>query len=103
MLTTTERKLLTLALDLAAFEAEADLVATRFARSLRQRGLPIIGGRKSWAVSSANAAMRNYVSLIKEGVGIHVFLTRSVFGDGILCTLLLRASVAKSTSAPLRC
>ena len=102
MLTTTERKLLTLALDPVALEAEADLAATRFARSLRQRGLPIIGRRKSWAVSSVNAAMRNCVSIIKVVVGIHVLLTRSLFGGGIPRRLLLRVSLAKSTSAVLR-
>jgi hypothetical protein len=41
----TERKLLTLALDPAAFGVEADVAATRFARSLPQRGLPIVGRR----------------------------------------------------------
>ena len=102
MLTTTERKLLTLALDPVALEAEADLAATRFARSLRQRGLPIIGGRKSWAVSSANAAMRNYVSVTKEVVGIRVRLTRSLFDDGIPRKWPLRVWLAKATSAVLR-
>jgi hypothetical protein len=38
----------------------------------------------------------------KEVVGIHVLLTRSLFGGGILRRLLLRVSLAKSTSAPLR-
>src|SRR5262249_46013067 len=38
----------------------------------------------------------------KEVVGIHDPLTRSLFGDRILSRLLLRASLAKSTFAPLR-
>ena len=38
----------------------------------------------------------------KEAVGIHDPLTRSLFGDRILSRLLLRASLAKSTFAPLR-
>ena len=38
----------------------------------------------------------------KEAVGIHVLLTRSLFGDGIPRTLLLRVSRAKPTSAPSR-
>ena len=38
----------------------------------------------------------------KEVVGIHVLLTRSLFGDGIPRRLLLRVSLAKPTSAPLR-
>src|SRR6516225_3739908 len=83
-------QLLTLALDPAAFGVEADLAATRFARSLRQRGLPIIGRRKSWAVSLANAAMWNYVSITKEAVGLR--LTRSPFGGGTPRKLPLRVS-----------
>ena len=38
----------------------------------------------------------------KEVVGIHVLLTRSLFGGDILRRLLRRVSLAKSTSAPLR-
>ena len=38
----------------------------------------------------------------KEVVGIHDVLTRSLFGDGIPRRLLLRVSLAKPTSAPLR-
>ena len=38
----------------------------------------------------------------KEVVGIHDLLTRSLFGGGILRRLLLRVSLAKPTSAPLR-
>ena len=38
----------------------------------------------------------------KEVVGIHVLLTRLLFGGGIPSRLLLRVSVAKPTSAPLR-
>ncbi len=39
--------------------------------------------------------------IIKEAVGIHVLLRRSLFGDGILRRLLPRVSLAKPTSAPL--
>ena len=39
----------------------------------------------------------------KEAVGIHVLLTRSLFGGGILRRLLLRVSPVNSTSAPWRC
>jgi hypothetical protein len=39
----------------------------------------------------------------QEAAGIHVLLTRSLFGDGILRRLLLRVSLAKLTSAPVRC
>jgi hypothetical protein len=39
----------------------------------------------------------------KEVVGIHVPLTRSLFGDGTPRRLLRRVSLTKSTSAPLRC
>ena len=41
--------------------------------------------------------------ITREVVGIHVLLTRSLFGDGILRRLLLRVSLAKPTSAVLRC
>jgi len=40
--------------------------------------------------------------ITKEVAGIHVLLTRSLFGDGIPRRLLLRVSRAKPTSAPLR-
>jgi hypothetical protein len=39
--------------------------------------------------------------IIKEVIGIHVLLTRSLFGGGIPRRLLLRVSLAKLTSAPL--
>jgi hypothetical protein len=39
---------------------------------------------------------------VKEVVGIHVLLTRSVSGDDILHRFLWRVSLAKPTSAPLR-
>jgi hypothetical protein len=42
------------------------------------------------------------LGIIKEVVGIHVLLTRSLFGGGIPRRLLLRVSLAKSTSVPLR-
>jgi hypothetical protein len=38
----------------------------------------------------------------KQVAGIHVLLTRSLFGGDILHRLLRRVSLAKSTSAPLR-
>jgi len=38
----------------------------------------------------------------KEVVGIHVLLSRLLFGDGTPSRLPLRVSLAKSTSAPLR-
>jgi hypothetical protein len=38
----------------------------------------------------------------REVVGIHVLLARSLFGGDITRNLLRRASLAKSTSAPLR-
>jgi hypothetical protein len=38
----------------------------------------------------------------KKVSGIHVRLTRSLFGGGILRRLLRRVSLAKPTSAPLR-
>jgi hypothetical protein len=41
-------------------------------------------------------------AVIKEVIGIHVLLTRSLFGDGILRRLIRRVSLAESTSAPLR-
>jgi len=102
MLTTTERKLLTLALDLAAFEAEADLAATSFARSLRQRGLPIIGRRKSGPSHRRTPRCGTAFSIIKEATGIPVLRTRALFGDGIPRRLLLRVSPAKPTSAALQ-
>jgi len=40
--------------------------------------------------------------ITKEVVGIHVLLTRSLFGGGIPRKLLLRVSPAKPTSAVLR-
>ena len=44
-------------------------------------------------------AARSY----QEVVGIHVLLTRSLFGGGIPHRLLQRVSLAKPTSASLRC
>ena len=41
--------------------------------------------------------------VIKEVVGIRVLLTRSLFAYGILRRLLLRVSLAKSTSASVQC
>ena len=41
-------------------------------------------------------------AVTKEVVGIHVLLTRSLSGGGIPRRLLLRVSLAKPTSAPLR-
>ena len=41
-------------------------------------------------------------AVTKEVVGLHVLLTGSLFGDDILRRLLLRVSLAKPTSAPLR-
>jgi hypothetical protein len=40
--------------------------------------------------------------LIKEGFGIHVLLTHSLFDGGIPRRLLLRVSLAKPPSAPVR-
>ena len=40
--------------------------------------------------------------ILKEVVGIHVLLLRSLFGGGIPRKLPLRVSLAKSTSALLR-
>jgi hypothetical protein len=41
--------------------------------------------------------------LTRAAVGIHVLLTRSLFGEGILRSFPLRAWPAKSTSASVRC
>jgi hypothetical protein len=41
-------------------------------------------------------------AVTKEVVGLHVLLTGSLFGDDILRMLLLRVSLAKPTSVPLR-
>jgi hypothetical protein len=41
--------------------------------------------------------------ITKEVVEIHVLLTRSLFGAGILRRLLLRVSLAKPLSAALLC
>src|SRR5258708_38009387 len=41
--------------------------------------------------------------ILKEVVGIHALLTRSLFGADILRGWLQRVSLAKPTSAPLRC
>ena len=46
-----------------------------------------------------NRALR---AVTKEVVGLHVLLTGSLFGDDILRMLLLRVSLGKSTSVPLR-
>jgi hypothetical protein len=40
--------------------------------------------------------------IIKEVAEIHILLTHSLFGDGILRRLLQHVSLAKSTSVPLR-
>jgi hypothetical protein len=48
------------------------------------------------------AELSKLQEITKEVVGIHVLLTRLLFGDGILRSLLLRVSLAKPTSALLR-
>jgi hypothetical protein len=40
--------------------------------------------------------------IIKEVVGTHILLTRSLFGDGIPRRMFRRVSLTKSTSALLR-
>ena len=40
--------------------------------------------------------------IVKEGAGIYLLLTRSLFACDILRRLLRRVSLAKSTSAPVR-
>ena len=50
-------------------------------------------------VSNENQLLQE---VIKEVVGIHVLLTRSLFGGGILRRSLPSVSLAKLTSAPLR-
>ena len=53
--------------------------------------------------SHTNLLFRDFLfGVNKEAVGIHVLLTHSLFGDGILRRLLRRVSPAKPTSAPLR-
>jgi hypothetical protein len=51
------------------------------------------------AISNERRALEE---VTKEAVGIHVLLTRSFFGDDIPRRSLLRVSLAKPTSAPLR-
>jgi hypothetical protein len=46
--------------------------------------------------------MEELEAVRKEVVGILVLLTRSPFGEGIQRKLLLRVSLGKSTSVPLR-
>ena len=48
------------------------------------------------------AELSKLQEITKEAVGIHVLLTRLLFGDGILRSLLRRVSLAKPTSALLR-
>ena len=47
--------------------------------------------------------IRELQEVIKEGVGFHVLQSCSLFGDGIPRRLFLRVSLAKLTSAVLRC
>jgi len=64
-------------------------------------------GRSAWSdvyaglptTKPRDSALR---AVTKEVVGIHILLTRSLFGDDILRRLLLRVSLAKPPSAPLR-
>jgi hypothetical protein len=50
---------------------------------------------------ASHVRIQNHLN--KEVVGIHVLLTRLLFGDSIPRRLLLRVSPVKSTSAPVRC
>src|SRR5271166_7190552 len=45
----------------------------------------------------------SFKGVSKEVIGLHLLLTRSLFGGGILHRLLPHVSLAKSTSAPLQC
>jgi hypothetical protein len=62
------------------------------------------GGSTPWPGPYLRQHKINYALFGKDhsGILIHVLLTRSLFGDGIPHRLLLRVSLAKPTSAPLR-
>src|SRR5262245_27652972 len=51
---------------------------------------------------SRTLEQRESVEITKEAVGVHVLLTRLLFGGDIPRRFLRRVSVAKPTSAPLR-
>jgi hypothetical protein len=57
---------------------------------------------KDFAGRALNEKARERKEITKEVVGIHVLLTRSVFGGGILHRFLQRVSLVKSTSAAVR-
>ena len=78
------------------------LTPSRLAESARP-GRPRIADRRHGpGGENGSAKGRELQEIIKEAVGIHVPLPRSLFGCDILSRLLLRVSLAKPTSAPLR-
>ena len=77
---------------------------TELTKATSESGLSRLGPtRRLRFLCPLNERQREPQEVTKEIVGIHVLLTRSLFGDGILRSLLLRVSLAKPTSAPLRC
>jgi hypothetical protein len=83
---------------------------------LKRRGISPVMWTGGWQVEIEGACIggcnRKVILNIKKGelqeitegaIGIHVLPSRSLFGHGILRRLLLRVSLAKPTSAPLRC
>jgi hypothetical protein len=101
------------ALFVAALEA-AEILCCKMsrepiARRYHEQGQCFYLARKGRRVREQRPLKKRYVDEItpgvlrcKEVVGIHVLLTRSLFGGGIPRKLLLRVSLAKSTSAPVR-
>jgi len=76
----------------------ATLHGESFARQIAQRS----GIRQGKFLQRSWMAQTELQETTKEVVGIRTLLTHSLFGDGILRKLLLRVSLAKPTSAPLR-
>jgi len=64
--------------------------------------LKLTGKRSARHLRLLTGTLEPLQEIIKEVVGIHVLLPHSLFGDDIPRRLLLRVSLAKPTSAPLR-
>jgi transposase InsO family protein len=91
-------------------DARTETVQKRFEHLFESYGLPEAIRSDNGSPFASECAVHGLSRLsawcaspTKEVVGIHVLPSRSLFGGGTLRRLLLRVSLAKSTSAALRC
>src|SRR5262245_22856295 len=81
---------------------QADRVTQRFLADRDVIGMDLLAIVAYQGLRHGARKGRALHAITKELAAIHVLLSRSLFGDGILRSLLLRVSLAKSTSAVLQ-